>query len=114
MRQVAKGEGDFSAALAISTSSPGFTPDSPHVQDEINVLVCEFNEMLAQIQSRDSQLKQHEAHLEEEVAERTAELRTANGRLISAKEAYGPGLLTVSHGPNEFVPIRIIVRCAEI
>jgi acetylornithine deacetylase/succinyl-diaminopimelate desuccinylase family protein len=28
--------------------------------------------------------------------------------------AYGPGLLTVSHGPNEFVPICSIVRCAEI
>jgi acetylornithine deacetylase/succinyl-diaminopimelate desuccinylase-like protein len=28
--------------------------------------------------------------------------------------AYGPGLLTVSHGPNEFVPIGNIVRCAEI
>jgi acetylornithine deacetylase/succinyl-diaminopimelate desuccinylase-like protein len=28
--------------------------------------------------------------------------------------AYGPGLLTVSHGPNEFVPIRNIARCAEI
>jgi acetylornithine deacetylase/succinyl-diaminopimelate desuccinylase family protein len=28
--------------------------------------------------------------------------------------AYGPGLLTVSHGPNEFVPIRNILQCAEI
>jgi acetylornithine deacetylase/succinyl-diaminopimelate desuccinylase-like protein len=28
--------------------------------------------------------------------------------------AYGPGLLTVSHGPNEFVPVRRIVECAEI
>ncbi|MGA7080706.1 MAG: ArgE/DapE family deacylase [Terriglobales bacterium] len=28
--------------------------------------------------------------------------------------AYGPGLLTVSHGPNEFVAIPNIVRCAEI
>ena len=28
--------------------------------------------------------------------------------------AYGPGLLTVSHGPNEFVPVRNIARCAEI
>ena len=28
--------------------------------------------------------------------------------------AYGPGLLTVSHGPNEFVPIRNIVQCALI
>jgi acetylornithine deacetylase/succinyl-diaminopimelate desuccinylase-like protein len=28
--------------------------------------------------------------------------------------AYGPGLLTVSHGPNEFVPIERIVQCAEV
>ena len=28
--------------------------------------------------------------------------------------AYGPGLLTVSHGPNEFVPIERMVQCAEI
>ncbi len=28
--------------------------------------------------------------------------------------AYGPGLLTVSHGPNEFVPIRNIAECAAI
>lgn len=28
--------------------------------------------------------------------------------------AYGPGLLTVSHGPNEFVPIRNITQCALV
>lgn len=28
--------------------------------------------------------------------------------------AYGPGLLTVSHGPNEFVPLRNIGDCAAI
>jgi acetylornithine deacetylase/succinyl-diaminopimelate desuccinylase-like protein len=28
--------------------------------------------------------------------------------------AYGPGLLTVSHGPSEFVPVRNIAQCAEI
>jgi acetylornithine deacetylase/succinyl-diaminopimelate desuccinylase-like protein len=28
--------------------------------------------------------------------------------------AYGPGLLTVSHGPNEFVPSGRIVDCAAI
>ena len=28
--------------------------------------------------------------------------------------AYGPGLLTVSHGPNEFVPVRNIAQCALI
>jgi succinyl-diaminopimelate desuccinylase len=28
--------------------------------------------------------------------------------------AYGPGLLTVSHGPNEFVPIDRMVQCARV
>ncbi len=28
--------------------------------------------------------------------------------------AYGPGLLSVSHGPNEFVPVDRIVECAQI
>jgi acetylornithine deacetylase/succinyl-diaminopimelate desuccinylase family protein len=28
--------------------------------------------------------------------------------------AYGPGLLTVSHGTNEFVPIDRIVQCAQV
>ncbi len=28
--------------------------------------------------------------------------------------AYGPGLLTVSHGPNEFVPVANIVECAQV
>jgi acetylornithine deacetylase/succinyl-diaminopimelate desuccinylase family protein len=28
--------------------------------------------------------------------------------------AYGPGLLTVSHGPNEFVPIDRMVQCAQV
>ncbi len=28
--------------------------------------------------------------------------------------AYGPGLLSVSHGPNEFVPVERIVECAAV
>jgi len=28
--------------------------------------------------------------------------------------AYGPGLLTVSHGPDEFVPVERIVECAQV
>lgn len=28
--------------------------------------------------------------------------------------AYGPGLLTVSHGPQEFVPVERIAECAEV
>jgi succinyl-diaminopimelate desuccinylase len=28
--------------------------------------------------------------------------------------AYGPGLLTVSHGPHEFVPVERVVECAQV
>ncbi|HLK19960.1 MAG TPA: ArgE/DapE family deacylase [Bryobacteraceae bacterium] len=28
--------------------------------------------------------------------------------------AYGPGLLSVSHGPNEFVPVENVVQCAQV
>lgn len=41
------------------------------------------------------------------------ETRFYSARGIAAF-AYGPGLLTVSHGPNEFVPIRNLTQCALI
>jgi acetylornithine deacetylase/succinyl-diaminopimelate desuccinylase family protein len=41
------------------------------------------------------------------------EIRFYAERGISAF-AYGPGLLTVSHGPNEFVPVDRITECAAI
>ena len=41
------------------------------------------------------------------------ETRFYAGRGIPAY-AYGPGLLTVSHGPNEFVPLRNLAACALI
>lgn len=56
-------------------------------QDEIGTLVDCFNEMLTEIQLRDSELEQHRGHLEEEVAHRTAELQNANDQLLGAKEA---------------------------
>jgi acetylornithine deacetylase/succinyl-diaminopimelate desuccinylase-like protein len=31
-----------------------------------------------------------------------------------AAYAYGPGLLTVSHGPKEFVPIDDVVKCSAV
>ncbi len=45
--------------------------------DEIGTLVDGFNDMLSGIQARDAELARHRAHLEEEVAGRTAELRQA-------------------------------------
>jgi len=49
--------------------------------DEVGVLAGAFNDMLAQIQARDEALERHRAHLEEEVAQRTAELQEANRQL---------------------------------
>ncbi|MEW6126214.1 MAG: response regulator [Acidobacteriota bacterium] len=55
-------------------------------RDEIGLLINTFNEMLAQIEKRDEALKKHGDHLEEEVAQRTADLRTTNAALIAARD----------------------------
>jgi TMAO reductase system sensor TorS len=54
--------------------------------DEVGVLVRGFNEMLAQIQKRDDQLRRHQETLEDEVAARTAELTAANQQLMAARD----------------------------
>ncbi|PYM66195.1 MAG: hybrid sensor histidine kinase/response regulator, partial [Candidatus Rokuibacteriota bacterium] len=54
--------------------------------DETGVLVRAFNDMLAQIERRDEELRQHHERLEAEVAARTAELRDLNTEFRTAKE----------------------------
>lgn len=49
--------------------------------DEVGRLVDGFNDMLSSIQSRDTELEIHRAHLEEEVTQRTAELATTKNFL---------------------------------
>ncbi len=56
-------------------------------EDEIGVLIDVFNGMLSRIQSRDVELRDHQEHLEEQVADRTVELREANEMLMAAKDA---------------------------
>ncbi len=46
-------------------------------KDEVGTLAQEFNDMLAQIQTRDDELARHREHLEQEVAQRTARLTEA-------------------------------------
>jgi two-component system sensor histidine kinase/response regulator len=55
-------------------------------EDEIGVLSDAFNEMLREIQARDSRLASHREHLEAEVKSRTTELTQANDSLRIAKE----------------------------
>ena len=55
--------------------------------DELGLLVSEFNNMLEQIEKRDHELQNVREHLEEQVAERTAALLTTNTELLAAKDA---------------------------
>jgi len=52
-------------------------------RDEIGELAAGLNNMLAQIQLRDSELAEHGANLEHEVAQRTAELESTNQQLAN-------------------------------
>ncbi|MEO7191651.1 MAG: response regulator [Vicinamibacterales bacterium] len=54
--------------------------------DEVGELVDGFNDMLSQIQTRDSQLLQHQEQLEATVDARTAELRSSNEELVTARD----------------------------
>jgi signal transduction histidine kinase/ActR/RegA family two-component response regulator len=53
--------------------------------DELGMLIDGFNEMLSEIQQRDGQLQSQRNSLEEEVSDRTAELRLLNRQLTQAK-----------------------------
>ncbi len=56
-------------------------------EDEVGDLVDEFNVMLRRIDERDQALARHRDTLEQQVDERTAELRQANTDLVAATEA---------------------------
>jgi two-component system, sensor histidine kinase len=55
-------------------------------RDELGLLIDCFNDMLVQIQERDTKLLKHSDRLEDEVAARTAELSAVNSQLLVAKE----------------------------
>jgi len=65
--------------------------------DEIGHLVDRFNEMLIQIETRDSELKNHREDLERLVVQRTRELSTAKEAAEAANKAKSQFLATMSH-----------------
>jgi len=65
--------------------------------DEVGDLVAGFNDMLAEIRSRDEEIAQHMAGLEETVAERTADLKVAKEAAEAASVAKSDFLATMSH-----------------
>ncbi|HYW43824.1 MAG TPA: ATP-binding protein [Bryobacteraceae bacterium] len=70
-----------------------------HSDDELGLLIDGFNEMLSEIQQRDHQLQLQRDNLEEEVAERTSELRKVNRQLTEAKDTAEEG----SRAKSEFL-----------
>src|SRR5262249_30487481 len=64
--------------------------------DEVGALVASFNGMLAEIEQRDGELAAHRDHLEEQVAQRTADLVRANEQLVAAKEVAEAASITKS------------------
>ncbi|HKU41414.1 MAG TPA: nitrate- and nitrite sensing domain-containing protein [Polyangiales bacterium] len=63
--------------------------------DELGVLTEAFNEMLAGIQARDSELEGHRHNLEALVAERTAELQTRNDAMRIVLDNVDEGLARI-------------------
>jgi signal transduction histidine kinase/CheY-like chemotaxis protein len=66
-------------------------------RDEIGELALRFNAMLAELQARERDLQQHRDRLEEEVEQRTAQLRLAKDQAEAANVAKSRFLANMSH-----------------
>jgi signal transduction histidine kinase len=86
------------AAHRVSTTRDyGLRIDADARVGELGVLIGTFNDMLAQIQARDQELRRHQEHLEEQVALRTAQLTHAKNRAEDASRAKSDFLANMSH-----------------
>jgi len=89
---------DLSAAMSEVRSTHDFSKRvTKSSDDETGDLVEAFNDMLAQISTRDSALSRHRETLEQTVEERTRELREARDAAEGANKAKSDFLATMSH-----------------
>jgi two-component system sensor histidine kinase/response regulator len=87
------------AARTVTTEKSYAIPVERSSRDEVGTLVDGFNEMLAEINKRDIELKGHQTHLEEQVEARTSELVTVNSQLVGARDRAEEG----SRAKSEFL-----------
>jgi signal transduction histidine kinase len=101
-RMLGKGMTDSLAALARTAREVSRLHDyrlrvQPGGEDELGRLMADFNEMLAQVDQRESELAVHREQMEDLVLARTRELGGAMLRAESASKAKSEFLATMSH-----------------
>jgi HD-GYP domain-containing protein (c-di-GMP phosphodiesterase class II) len=101
------GEKNYSARVAIQS------------QDEVGILGEEFNEMLSQIQNRDTELELHREHLQDLVTRRTEELARTNidlqQELTERRHVEDELQLTLESLRNAVgVTIQVLVSAVEV
>jgi succinyl-diaminopimelate desuccinylase len=96
IRRKRKGGGDVEIEVLQEGNSAGVAPDTP-----LGAALAHSIQRVTKVPARF------------EMCPGLLEIRFYAGRGLAAY-AYGPGLLTVSHGPQEFVPIENIVKCSAV